>query len=123
MPSDLNSTYDEVMDWINRQSDDDRNLARRTISWISNAKRLLHVFELQEALAVEQRTTKLDPDNLLDIDTILSVCAGLVMVNEEDNLVRLIHYTTQVYLDGIQPREFPQAQTEITMACITYISF
>ncbi|KAJ7434359.1 ankyrin repeat-containing domain protein [Mycena latifolia] len=123
MPGDLNSTYDEVMERINQQNTEDRHLARRTLSWISNVKRLLHMFELQEALAVEEGTPQLDPDNLLAVDTILSVCAGLVVVNEEDGLVRLIHYTTQDYLDRIHTREFPLASAEITVTCITYLSF
>ncbi|KAJ7450804.1 ankyrin repeat-containing domain protein [Mycena latifolia] len=123
MPSDLTSTYDEVMERINQQNTEDRHLARRTLSWISHIKRLLHILELQEALAVEEGTPQLDPDNLLAVDTILSVCAGLVVVNEEDGLVRLIHYTTQDYLDRIHTREFPRASAEITVTCITYLSF
>ncbi|KAJ7453124.1 hypothetical protein FB451DRAFT_1185377 [Mycena latifolia] len=125
MPSDLNSTYDEVMDRIDRQSEDDRNLGWHTLSWISTAKRLLHIFELREALAVEQGSHYLDPDNLLDIDTILSVCAGLVIITgtEEDNVVRLVHYTTHDYLDHIRARRFPRASEDITRTCITYLFF
>ncbi|KAJ6531033.1 hypothetical protein B0H19DRAFT_1273269 [Mycena capillaripes] len=123
MPGDLNSTYDEVMERINRQSEDDRNLALRTLSWISKAETVLHFSELIEALAIEPGTTDLDPDNLLELDIILSVCAGLVVMDEEDKLVRLIHYTAQDYLDRIQDRHFPNAHTEITGACITYLSF
>ncbi|KAJ6563653.1 ankyrin repeat-containing domain protein [Mycena vulgaris] len=114
LPIDLNSTYDEVMERINRQSEDDRNIARLALCWISNAKRLLHIFELREALAVEEGTTKLDPDNLLDTDTILSVCAGLVIIDEEDGLD---------YLERVQAKIFPRASVDITLACITYLSF
>ncbi|KAJ7706722.1 ankyrin repeat-containing domain protein [Mycena rosella] len=125
MPNDLNTTYDEVLDRIDRQSEDDRSLARRALSWISHAKRLLHIFELREALAVEDETSNLDPDNLVDINTILSVCAGLVITtgNEEDHAVRLVHYTTHDYLNRVRARAFPHAATEITTSCITYLSF
>jgi hypothetical protein len=47
----------------------------------------------------------------------------LVIIDEVDRLVRLVHYTAQDYLDRIQDREFPHAQTEIAGACITYLSF
>ncbi|KAJ6521468.1 ankyrin repeat-containing domain protein [Mycena vulgaris] len=57
------------------------------------------------------------------MDTVLSVCAGLIVINEADNRVRLIHYTVQNYLDRIQARLFPNDSTEITMTCITYLSF
>ncbi|KAJ7154153.1 hypothetical protein C8R46DRAFT_1118835 [Mycena filopes] len=114
MPGDLNSTYDDVMKRINRQGEDDRNLARRTLSWVSHA---------ENALAIEPGTTALDPGNLLDADIILSVCAGLVVIDDEDHLVRLIHYTAQDYLDGIRESEFPDAQIEITSTCVTYLMF
>ncbi|KAJ7453163.1 hypothetical protein FB451DRAFT_1520328 [Mycena latifolia] len=123
MPGDLDSSYDEVVERINRQSADDRKLAWRTLSWVTNAKRPLWPSELREALAVEPRTMKLDRDNLLDMDTILSVCAGLVVINEADRRIRLIHYTMQSYLDHVQATEFTHAATEITLACITYLSF
>ncbi|KAJ7485603.1 ankyrin repeat-containing domain protein [Mycena latifolia] len=123
MPDNLNSTYDEVVDRINRQSDDDKQLAWRTLSWVTNAKRPLRPAELREALAVEQGTKRLDHDNLLDMETILSVCAGLVVINEADRRLRLIHYTMQSYLDRVQSNIFPQAKMEITTTCITYLSF
>ncbi|KAJ7706664.1 hypothetical protein B0H17DRAFT_874667, partial [Mycena rosella] len=123
MPSDLQNTYDEVMARIIRQNDEDRKLALSALSWISNAKRLLRVPELREALAVEPGTKALDPDNLLDMDIVLSVCAGLITVDQADGIVRLVHYTTQQYLDRVQSTYFPSAQTDITFACITYLSF
>ncbi|KAJ7154140.1 ankyrin repeat-containing domain protein [Mycena filopes] len=123
MPADLNRTYDEVMERIKRQREDDRDLAHRALTWIAHAKRLLRPAELREALAVEPGTTELDPDDLLALDTILAVCAGLVIFNVEDNRVCLIHYTTQSYLDSVQAKEFPHAQAEITTACLTYLLF
>ncbi|KAK7038307.1 hypothetical protein R3P38DRAFT_2905549, partial [Favolaschia claudopus] len=123
MPGDLKRTYDDLWERINRQSEEDRNLARRTLTWISNAETVLLLSELVEALAIEPGTTELDSDNILDPDIITSVCAGLVVINEEDNLVRLIHYTAQDYLDGIQDEEFPDAQIEIASTCFTYLSF
>ncbi|KAJ6538461.1 ankyrin repeat-containing domain protein [Mycena vulgaris] len=123
MPDDLNSTYDRLMERINRQSEDDKKLALLTLAWVTNAKRPLRASELREALAVEHGTMELDEYSLLDIDIILSVCAGLVIIDEADKRIRLVHYTTQKYLDGVQPIVFPRAQTEITMTCITYLSF
>ncbi|KAJ7681640.1 ankyrin repeat-containing domain protein [Mycena rosella] len=123
MPSDLQNTYEEVMAHIIRQNDEDRKLALSALSWISNAKRLLRVPELREALAVEPGTKALDPDNLLDMDIVLSVCAGLITVDQADGVVRLVHYTTQQYLDRVQTTYFPSAQTDIAFTCITYLSF
>ncbi|KAJ7453169.1 ankyrin repeat-containing domain protein [Mycena latifolia] len=123
MPDNLNSTYDEVVERINRQSEDDKALAWCTLSWVTNAKRPLRPSELREAIAVEPETTKLDSDNILDLEIILSVCAGLVVINDGDKRLRLIHYSTQKYLERVQSRLFPHAATEIATTCITYLSF
>ncbi|KAJ6456736.1 ankyrin repeat-containing domain protein [Mycena sanguinolenta] len=123
MADDLDIAYDVVVDRINQQSQGDKTLAWRTLSWITHAKRPLRRAELREALAVEPGATELDPENLPDMDIVISVCAGLVVVNEEDDKIRLIHHTTELYLQSahIRARAFPRAQSEITMTCITYL--
>ena len=40
---------------------------------------------------------ELDEDNLPEIEDMLSACAGLVTVDEESDVVRLIHYTAGEY--------------------------
>jgi hypothetical protein len=65
--------------------------------WITCAKRSLTTAELQHALAVEIGEPKLDEDNLLEIEDMVSMCAGLVTVDEESKIIRLVHYTTQEY--------------------------
>ncbi|KAJ7487830.1 ankyrin repeat-containing domain protein [Mycena latifolia] len=123
MPKDLEHTYNDAMDRIDRQSEDDRKVARLVLTWVSNAKRPLFIRELQEALAVEPGDTTFDGDNILDADIMLSVCAGLVVIDQTDHIVRLVHYTVQEYLDHIQSSRFPQAQVDITATCLTYLSF
>ncbi|KAJ7772855.1 ankyrin repeat-containing domain protein [Mycena maculata] len=123
MPIDLENAYDEVVERINWQSEDDKTLAWRTISWIVNAKRALRVPELREALSVQSGDTNLDPDNLLDSDIILSSCAGLVVINAKDDTIRIIHYTVQTYLEQIQARAFPHSQSAITTTCIAFLTF
>jgi hypothetical protein len=83
------------MDRVEAQSQEDRNTSKRALIWIANAKRPLSVAELQEAIAIEPGTKTLDQDGLLDPDIFLSVCAGLVVINNADGSVQFIHYTTQ----------------------------
>jgi hypothetical protein len=52
-----------------------------------------------------------------------SVCAGLVTIDEESDIIRLIYYTTQEYFERTQTRWFPSAQTDIATTCLTYLSF
>ena len=53
----------------------------------------------------------------------ISVCAGLVTIDEESSIIRLVHYTTQEYFERTQSNWFPNAQTDITTICVTYLSF
>ncbi|KAJ7444186.1 ankyrin repeat domain-containing protein [Mycena latifolia] len=123
LPKDLQHTYDEAMERINHQTEDDRQLGMLALTWVANAKRPLSAAELREALAIEPESTFLDMDNLLDTDIILSACAGLIIVDEAVSVVRLIHYTTQDYLDSIQSKQFPLAHITIVSTCLTYLSF
>lgn len=54
--------------------------------------------------------------------TILDVCAGLVVVDEITNTVKLAHYTVQEYLirNSVVPED---ADLSLAMACITFLSF
>ncbi|KAJ7440432.1 ankyrin repeat-containing domain protein [Mycena latifolia] len=123
LPKDLSHTYDEAMNRIKNQNEDDRHFALQALTWVAYAKRPLSVAELCEALAIEPGTTTLDADNLMDINIVLSVCAGLIIVDEAMSVVRLIHYTTQGYFDSIQPVQFPDAHTMIASQCLAYLSF
>ncbi|TAQ86535.1 hypothetical protein B7494_g5159 [Chlorociboria aeruginascens] len=78
--------------------------------------------ELQHAIAVGIDELELDEDNLPDIEDIVSVCAGLVIVNKESNIIRLVHYTTQEYFNRTQSHWFPSADAEIATICVTYLS-
>ena len=76
-----------------------RLLGRNILSWIICAKRPLTTYELQYALAVKAGDSKLDKDNLREIEDMVSVCAGLVTIDKDSNIVRLVHYTTQEYFE------------------------
>ncbi|KAJ7445363.1 hypothetical protein B0H11DRAFT_2249497 [Mycena galericulata] len=123
LPKSLYGSYEIAIQRIDAQSNDDRETAHSTITWVANAKRPLTVEELQVALAVKPGMKKLDEEDLTDMDTILSVCAGLVIVDKKSYVVRLVHYTTQEYLDSIQALHFPDAQTEITRTLLTVLAF
>jgi hypothetical protein len=64
-------------------------------------------------LAVELDEEGLDEDNIPVVEDIISVCAGLVTIDKESNVIRLVHYTTQDYLKGIREKWNPCAQYDI----------
>ncbi|KAF5985496.1 ankyrin protein [Fusarium bulbicola] len=115
--------YEKSMERIADQKQSSKELAMQVLLWITCAKRVLTTLELQHALAVEEGDTELDNENLYRIEDMVSVCSGLVTVDEESVIIRLVHYTTQDYLDRTRDKWFPIAEPEITMACIRYLSF
>ncbi|KAL7971405.1 hypothetical protein HDV63DRAFT_322680 [Trichoderma sp. SZMC 28014] len=119
----LEKAYEQAMDRINSQMPGFRVLGRRVLAWITCAKRRLTTSELQQALGVEVGNTKLDPDNLPEIEDMISACAGLVTFDKESDVIRLVHYTTQEYFDRTRQNWFPDVEADITEICITYLSF
>ncbi|KAH6706258.1 hypothetical protein BKA61DRAFT_558724, partial [Leptodontidium sp. MPI-SDFR-AT-0119] len=122
-PKAYDSAYEEAMKRIAGHDTDSEELAKQVLSWITCSKRPLSASELQHALAVEVGEVKLDDDNLPEIEDIVSICAGLVTIDEESNIIRLVHYTTQEYFERTQRQWFPNAQADITTICVSYLSF
>jgi ankyrin repeat protein len=108
---------------INGQTLGFKDLANKVLSWITCAKRQITTTELQQALAVEVSEPELDKENFYEIQDMVSVCAGLVTVDKESDIIRLVHFTTQEYFERTQKDWFPTAETDITKTCVTYLSF
>jgi hypothetical protein len=119
----LDQAYKDVIARIDSQSKRRVELAMRALSWVTLARRPLTESELLLALAVEPHTNALDFTNLHEMEEIRSVCAGLIDVEVERRFVRLVHRTTQTYLDDIIDHWNPHARLEIARTCLTYLSY
>lgn len=137
--------YDEALERIEGQLPENKKMAKKVLSWITYAERQLTTGELCHILAVELDeldedalfpdgkgiatiyagldTKELDEDNIPDIEDVVSVCARLVTIDKESNIIRLIHYTAQEYFQRTREKWFPYAQLRITITCLTYLSF
>jgi len=118
-----NSAYEDAMERIKGQVPDQAELATQTLALITCVRRPLSTSELQQALGVEMDEPDLDPENFPEIGDVVSACAGLVTISEGSEIIRLVHYTTQEYLERTQQRWFPDAQVMITKICTTYLAF
>jgi hypothetical protein len=79
--------------------------------------------EVKHALATCIGKSRLDPDDFVSEQTILSVCAGLVSYDNQTEIIRLVHYTAQEYFRENWLKWFKDESLEITSTCITYMSF
>lgn len=123
LPEEVNATYDEAMERIQHQGVDDAQLANRVLSWICSARRHLTTNELRVALAVQPGTTSMEENAQYDDQLLIEVCAGLVTVESEGSIIRLVHYTTQEYFEQRRHSTFPTAETDIAIACLTYLCY
>lgn len=128
MPRELNELYKQTLDRIQTQAGNDGALGMRILSWITHAKRPLSVEELLHGLAVEYdddagKLDELDKDNLLSQESLVDVCAGLVVMDSTSRIVRLVHYTTQEYFDKERLHLFKDAEVDISRACLAYLSY
>ena len=121
--SGLDLAYDGALQRVESQRDGFKILAKRLLGWVTYSKRLMTVREVQYALAIEPETQGLDEENLSDVDEIVGFCAGLVIIDEETNIIRLCHYTTQEYLTRNGDRILPSAQHDIAETCLTYLLY
>lgn len=115
--------YETAMERIEGQHIGQAKLAKQVLSWITFSMEPLTIAALQHALAVEVGTSEFDETNISQIEDMVSVCAGLVTVDEESQIIRLVHYTTQEYFDQTWTRWFPDVQSDITKSCVTYLAY
>jgi ankyrin repeat protein len=118
----LAHAYEDAMERINGQKPGFRNLAIKVLSWITCAKRPLTTLELRHALSVKVGKYESDLGDFPQIEDMVARCAGLVVVDVESDIIRLVHYTTQEYFERSQTIWFPNAEAEITTTCVTLLS-
>ena len=123
LPQELEDTYQEALQRIVRQGQPSLEMAYQVLSWISYAYRPLTVEELRCALAVTPGRSTFDEDTMTPESSLVSVCAGLVAVDPQSRIIRLVHYTTQEFFEKIRDSIFHDARRDITRTCLTYLSF
>ncbi|KAK2589553.1 hypothetical protein QQS21_012766 [Conoideocrella luteorostrata] len=119
--SGLVDMYQMAMKRIKAQEKGCRELAMQVLAWVTHAKRAISTTEVRHAVAIRSHQSKLDESFLPGVEILDSLCAGLVTVDKNSDLIRLVHYTAQEYFEETNP--FPEAHREITTTCLTYLSF
>jgi hypothetical protein len=89
-PTNVKTVYAEIWTKINKQPAERALLARNVLVWVTCATRSLTVDELRHAVASCTDTFKFDTAQLVPIDRLVGACCGLVAIEKETNLVRLV---------------------------------
>ncbi|KAJ7580022.1 hypothetical protein C8J56DRAFT_1169314 [Mycena floridula] len=126
LPQEVNGSYDSAMVRIDTQKSIHRDIAYHVFFWLP----LLSLWILDE-------------DGIVDVELLTGVCAGLVVIindqpsqessniskghawsgSVEDSTIRLVHYTTQTYFQDKQQFLLPDIHAKMTITCLRYLSF
>ena len=122
----IDGLYEVSVERNQNQPDDDSKLGLSILSWVTHARQPLSIQGLRVGLAVEHQTNAdlmtLDLDNVLPSSSLVDVCAGLVVIDPESQVVRLIHYTAQEFFNKERSRLFVGAGEDIGQVCLTSLS-
>jgi len=121
LPEGIDDTYADAWERVCAQKPVQADLGKKVISWVTCATRPLRVTELRHALAIEEGDSELDAEGLLDINSLTSFCAGLVVIDAQNNRLSLVHPTANEYFVERQRDLLPTAHDLIATACTTYL--
>ena len=88
------------------------------LSWIICAKRPLKTMDVQYAWAVKDSEDELNETAILGAEDMLSACCGLVVIDRESEVIRLVHYTVQECFQDTLTRWFPTVHLAIANICV-----
>jgi len=98
LPKDLPSTFSRI---LRKSEGSEKHYQRRILELITVACRPLTTEELQEALSVIPGETVWNPARLLnDVYSALGYCGSLIIVDEENLTVKLVHHSVKHFLLG-----------------------
>ncbi|KAL6244479.1 hypothetical protein RBB50_008721 [Rhinocladiella similis] len=95
-----------------------KDLAFKALMWISHARRPLRAIELQQAMAMRLDDDDLDLENMSSVRTIIDCCCGLVEVDSESSIIRLVHHSLEEYLREHDHGLFDDANLIIMKTCL-----
>lgn len=122
LPTRLYDFYEEAFKIIHSQSDDDKYLATKAISYLFWARRALTLQELRHALATELGDADIDEMALPETEILLSISAGLVRLDKDTDRVSLVHRSLKEYLESTPSQLLPCVEADLARTCLTYVS-
>ena len=96
-------------------------VAVNVLCWLVKQMEPLTAGTLQEALAVEESTKKINPEAFIHKDDMIEMCCGL-LVMDENEVLSLAHATIHEFLSAML-HEMKQFDYTVTKCCLKYLNF
>ncbi|KAL8686613.1 MAG: hypothetical protein Q9224_005392 [Gallowayella concinna] len=120
LPRNLHAAFDETIDRIKRQPESRSRPALQCLMWLSYVQRPLQLSELIDALAIRPGLASVNIKYRSTQKKVLDSCHGLVTVDEESQVIRLVHYSVHDFLLGRAEQEFAEGERLIAELCLAY---
>ncbi|KAH6889029.1 hypothetical protein BKA70DRAFT_1163656 [Coprinopsis sp. MPI-PUGE-AT-0042] len=121
-PSSIQDVYRQTWARISNEGRKHASLAQAVLIWVLNTARSMTIDELERAVATSPDTHKFEPGRLVPGATLISICGGLITVEEESRLVRLVHYTAKDTLINLLHGAFPHPHSLLAAVCMTHLT-
>jgi hypothetical protein len=89
-PSSIRDVYIQTWDRIVQRNPTRVELAKSALLWVLYAARPMSLEELERAVATSPETYQFQPNEVVPGISLLTLCRGLVTLEEESGLVRLV---------------------------------
>lgn len=106
---------------ISEGSQETITLAKMVLVWVLNASRSMSVDELERAVAANPQTHNFEPDKVVPGVTLMALCRGLLVLEEESRLVRLAHDTAKEILQRLLDESFPHPHALLARVCMAHL--
>lgn len=116
--------YDEIIERIERQPAELRDVALRALTWVSYGNKTFTIAEIQAATAFdpERRLINNLCEYYTDTDTIISACQGLIVIDGHFRHVVFVDDTARDYVEKIRDSWLPNGDLLIAQCCITHLT-
>ncbi|KAH6907916.1 hypothetical protein BKA70DRAFT_1282843 [Coprinopsis sp. MPI-PUGE-AT-0042] len=121
-PPSIEDVYLQTWKRILNQPSNKASLAKRVLVWVIYAKRSLRVDQLRHAVATCPITHEFDASRLVSSETLITLCRGLLAVEEESSMVRLVHYTAKDTLERLILEDLPNPHFLPAAVCMTLLA-
>jgi ankyrin repeat domain-containing protein 50 len=135
LPRRIEGVYDRTWQRIIQSEPHHASLAQAALVWVLNAKQSLTIGILRHALATSPDTHRFEPSRLMPEAALMTVCRGLITVDKESRLVRLVRallstssspsgidptsdYTAREPLQKLFSESFPHPHTLLGSVCL-----
>ncbi|KAF5706589.1 ankyrin repeat domain-containing protein [Fusarium mundagurra] len=122
LPANYDEAYLSTFDRILKQTPSLRDLALKSLNFISYVKEPLRMVELQHALAAEEGMVEVDSEDLQPSKSIISSCLGLLVVSGPEKIVEFVHSTARNFLQTRPEGMDNRPHLTIVRSCISYMS-